>query len=489
MRAAEAGAIAAGRATGLSLMARAADGLAAAIRDRWPAARSALVLCGPGANGGDGFAAARLLRGMGLEVRVAALGAPAEGSDAAAMRAAWAPLGPVARLGAADGPTDILVDALFGTGLGRRLAPEAEAALHAARAGATVAVDCPSGLDLESGRALGAPRAADLTVTFHRAKLGHYLGDGPALCGRLVRVDIGLGDAADENADENADGGPARLARLDWAALAKRPGAHKYDHGHVLVLAGGVGRGGAARLGARAALRVGAGLVTVAPPPAALIENAARLDAVMLRAVADAAGLAAALQDPRFTALLLGPGLGVGERTRALVLTALESGRAVVLDADALTSFADDPAPLFARCAPDRVVMTPHAGEFRRLFPGAAGSPVAAAQAAAVTAGAVVLLKGPCTVVATPGAAPLLCAAVYDDAAPWLATAGSGDVLAGLIAGLLARGFAAADAAATAALLHQAAGRAAGPGLVAEDLPEAVATVLRGALGAGGHAR
>ncbi len=261
------------------------------------------------------------------------------------------------------------------------------------------------------------------------------------------------------------------------ARLAKAPEAHKYTHGHALVLAGGPGHGGAARLAARGALRIGAGLVTLACPPAALTENAAQLTAVMTRPLGDAAAFDAFLTDRRITAVCLGPGLGVGADTRRTVAAVLAAGRATVLDADALTAFRDDPPALFAALHA-ACVLTPHRGEFLRLFPDLdpADAP-AAARAAARRAGCTLLLKGPETVIATPegeltrhagGRAP----------APWLATAGSGDVLAGFITGLLARGIAPPDAAHLAAWLHAETARRFGPGLIAEDLPEQLPALL-----------
>lgn len=275
---------------------------------------------------------------------------------------------------------------------------------------------------------------------------------------------------------------PALLARL-----AKRGDQHKYDHGHALILAGGVGRGGAARLAARAALRVGAGLVTLAPPPAAIIENAAQLTAIMLRPVADDAALTEVLEDARLNALCLGPGLGGGAKTRDLVAVALSSARPAVLDADALTAFEKDPQALFSQLHP-RVVLTPHAGEFARLFPAEAaemrriGSALAQRRIlhqAAKRAHAVILLKGEVTRIADPGGTSAEHAAVGARAAPWLATAGSGDVLAGLITGLMARGFSSMEAAQLGAWLHVETARQFGPGLIAEDLPEALPDVLR----------
>jgi hydroxyethylthiazole kinase-like uncharacterized protein yjeF len=268
-------------------------------------------------------------------------------------------------------------------------------------------------------------------------------------------------------------------------ALSKPETGHKYDHGHALVLAGGCGRGGAARMSARGALRIGAGLVTLGVPPAALQENAARLDAVMLRPVKDAAALAEMLEDDRLNALCLGPGLGMAAREQGLVETCLQARRACVLDADALTLIAKEPA-LF-EALHEHCVLTPHGGEFARLFPDLAEgledkgpeARLQAARAAAARAGCCVLLKGPETFIAAPDGAALHSSATGERAAGWLATGGTGDVLAGFIAGLLARGMAPLEAAGTAAWLHVSAARAFGPGLVAEDLPEMLPRVFR----------
>lgn len=504
MRGIETAAMEAGQVSGLTLMERAGQGVVAALGAAGVLAQPgrAAVLAGPGNNGGDGYVIARLLQELGWSVDVLALGDPDRlPADARTNAERWRRDHPVRTIEAAAGPPpDLLVDAVFGTGLTRAIPETVARAVTVLRGPATfvVAVDCPSGLDADSGRRLwpeGAaegPRA-DLTVTFHMAKCGHYLADGPDLCGRIVVADIGLGAFTPASADPFAGPSPDRLRLVagtaDWpAALIGPPaaGAHKYDRGHVLVLAGGVGRGGAGRLAARAALRTGAGLVTLACPPAAMIENAARLDAVMLRPLADAEGLAGMLEDRRLTALCLGPGLGVGPRTRDLVEVALDAGRRVVLDADALTVLAGDPAQMLRRCHSD-VVLTPHSGEFARLFPDLAdavrdgGSRAEAARAAADWAGCVVLLKGRDTIVASPGGAASVHAAAYERTARWLGTAGSGDVLAGIVAGLLAtpgRGPVHVLAEA-AAWLHAEAGRAVGPGMIAEDLPEALPGVFR----------
>jgi len=500
MRDAERAAIDAGRVTGAELMERAGRGAVAAIMAAWPdlAPRRAVVLCGPGNNGGDGFVVARHLHARGWDVDLRLMGDAARlPPDAALNHARWAALGPVRAFRdeetegiRGDGAPALVVDALFGTGLSRPLeAPVTARTLSAMVSGPprtrVAALDMPSGWCADSGRFLAAaqdaPRtAAHLTLTFHAAKLGQFLGDGPGACGRLERIDIGL---------EQSGGGVPRLGPSDCRDVRKA-GGHKYDHGHALVLCGGPGRGGAARLAARGALRIGAGLVTLAVPPAALQENATRLDAIMLRPVRDADALAGLLEDGRINAVMLGPGLGTGERTRALVAAALAARRATVLDADALTSFADDPGALFAQLH-EGCVLTPHDGEFARLFPdihaplqrapqeGPATSRLDAARAAAGCAGATVLLKGPATIVAAPDGTAAISAAVYDAAAPGLATAGAGDTLAGIIAGLLARGVGPLSAAAQAAWLHAECARQFGPGLIAEDLPEMLPQVLR----------
>jgi len=502
MRAIEQAAISTGRVTGLDLMERAGRGVVAAIFDAWPdlaaGPHRAVILCGPGNNGGDGFVIARLLAEWGWQVDLYLYGAAARlPQDARVNHDRWCRLGAVRPAQAVDARTamgaDVVVDALFGTGLRRPL----EAALcevlgklsqgpdHMRR----VAVDIPSGVDADSGRVLGedgqkgglAAFRADLTVSFERPKIGHYLLDRTVGGGRLVICPIGV--------DPRAAEGPAtpRLSRPSAGALVKSPGAHKYDHGHALVLSGPSGKGGAARLAARGALRIGAGLVTLGVPHAALVENASQLTAVMLAEIGDAAALCRVLEEDRISALCLGPGLGAA-RVRELVPVALADGRACVLDADGLSIW-DQEEDMRAMLHPG-CVLTPHMGEFRRLFPdiaarlaapaetGPAYSRLDAARDAAARAGCTVLLKGADTVIAAPDGACVINTARYDREAPWLATAGAGDVLAGFIAGLLARGVAPMEAAQTAAWLHVEAARLVGPGLIAEDLPETLPAVF-----------
>lgn len=497
MRAIESAAIESGEASGLELMERAGRGVVEAIFAHWPdlarAPHKAVVLCGPGNNGGDGFVVARLLKAWGWQVEVFLYGDAGKlPPDAGANCARWREMGPVGDLKdaprRADG-ADLYVDALFGTGLGRPLEGAAKdwALAQAADAGCrakTLAVDMPSGLCSDSGRALGGVAvAAALTVSFHALKLGHVLGAGPDRCGHAVVAGIGLRGGA--------DGAARAVDAPDRAALAKAGQAHKFTHGHALVLTGGAGRTGAARLAARAALRIGAGLVTLGVPGSAQQEVACQITALMLLRVDGADGLAAVLEDTRINGLCLGPGLGV-ERARDLAGAALAARHApgVVLDADALSAFTDAPERLFAMLH-DRCVLTPHAGEFARLFPdlaeelnapaetGPAFSRLDATRAAAKRAGCVVLFKGADTVIAGPDGSAAVHAAAYERAAPWLATAGAGDVLAGMIAGLLARGHAPMVAAGAATWLHVEAARSLGAGLIAEDLPEAIPEVLR----------
>jgi NAD(P)H-hydrate epimerase len=450
----------------LALMENAGRAVADAIVARFKPC-AVTVLCGPGNNGGDGFVVARLLDEEGFTVRAAHDADPK--GDAAVMSERWKGTRGALTPSALDGAR-LVVDALFGAGLSRPLGSAYAQIVEALNDLPVAAIDMPSGVSGDTGQALGAVAVrAVLTVTFFRKKPGHLLLPGRELCGEIVLADIGIPEqAASSHLFEN---GP-------WLWRYPHPKAtgHKYDRGHCVVVSGGAAKTGAARLAARGALRVGAGLVSVASPPDALGENAAHLTAIMLKPFQDAAGLADILSDKRLNAVVIGPGLGVGGETRALVEAALKSGAGVVLDADALTAFRDDPQTLFTLLH-EQCVLTPHAGEFGRFFPGLldeADSKVEAVREAADRAGTVVLLKGGDTVIAAPGGK----AAINANAPPTLATAGAGDVLAGFVAGLLAQKLSAFDAAACGAWLHGAAAAAFGPGLIAEDLPEILPKVL-----------
>lgn len=466
--------------TGLTLMENAGRAVADAIVARFPQGPVS-VLCGPGNNGGDGFVVARLLAERGWSVSLFLMG-PGEKlkGDAAAAADRWP--GAVYPLAADAGKgASLIVDAIFGAGLARDVdGPAADAIRRIGEAGTPViAVDIPTGIDGNTGQVRGAAFAAALTVTFFRPKPGHLLLPGRLHCGELVVADIGI------KSDVLAEIGPRTFVNAPplWASVFPRPrlDSHKYTRGHAVVVSGDASHTGAARLAARGALRAGAGLVTIASPPSAMPVNAAHLTSIMLMPFEGADALTAILEDKRKNALLVGPGAGIGWETRDNVLAALLSGAAIVLDADALTSFAEIPRDLFVAIKgffAGPVVMTPHEGEFARLFPEiAAGEAykLERARLAATEAAAIVILKGADTVVAAPDGR----AAIARNAGPELATAGSGDVLAGVVLGLLAQGMPPFEAACAAVWLHGEAGDCFGPGLISEDLPEMLPAVLR----------
>ncbi|MEO8812253.1 MAG: NAD(P)H-hydrate dehydratase [Caulobacteraceae bacterium] len=454
--------------SGLVLMERAGAAVADAIAARFPVG-AAVVLAGPGNNGGDGYVVARRLRAAGWAVRVEAL-APPRTADARAAAAGWdGETAPLVAREPADGA--IVVDALFGVGLDRPLGGELVRLARALdRAGTpVVAVDVPSGVSGDAGKPLDAVSfRADLTVTFHRKKPVHVLQPGRSLCGELIVADIGLGETT-ANLHENTP--ELWLGLYPWPGVA----AYKQTRGRLIVVSGEAWSTGAARLASRAGLRIGAGLVTVLSPLDALMVNATHLEAIMLRPFDTEQELAAAASNAE--AVVIGPAAGVTEATLCNVLALARAGAALVVDADALSVFRDDPDELFSALDRDDV-LTPHAGEFERIFPGllkSAPERITAARTAAARAQAVVLLKGPDTVVAAPDGR----AAVNVNGSPWLATAGSGDVLAGLIGGLIAQGMESFEAACAGAWIHAACADHFGAGLVSEDLPGLVPKVLK----------
>ena len=473
--------IAAGIA-GIDLMEAAGRAVADAVMQRHPPGSRVVVVAGPGNNGGDGFVAAQGLAECRYRVRMLLQGDRSRlKGDAAQAAQRWQ--GPVepAQPGGLE-RADVIVDALFGAGLDRAVEGGPRALIEAInRSGAAIlAVDLPSGINGTSGAVMGTAVRASRTVTFFRRKPGHVLLPGRVHCGPVEVADIGIK--------------PDMLTRIQpqtflddpalWGAAFPRArlDGHKYARGHAVVVSGGAVTTGAARLAARAALRAGAGLVTIASPREAFATHAATNTAVMARPVDGAGELASFLADPRLNAVVLGPGGGVGPALRRQVETALAGPRAVVLDADGLTSFADEPAALFRAIATrgdQPTVLTPHEGEFARLFKPvdqASGtkSKLDRARAAAAASGAIVILKGADTVIAAPQGR----AAINANAPPWLASAGTGDVLAGLVAGLLAQQMPAFEAACAAVWLHGEAGAQAGIGMISEDLPEALPRVL-----------
>lgn len=561
MRAIEQAAIDSGEVTGLELMERAGRGVVEAVLEEWPemamTSGRAVVLCGPGNNGGDGFVVARLLKDRGWAVEVFLYGEmdklpPDAKTNAERWLGGISPLNQTSlqesntELPNEDGVLEggVLIDAVFGTGLSRPIDQDLRVCLSTAMTQVpmcflrVVSVDVPSGVCADSGNTLRQDGTdpivlrSDLTVSFHTAKTGHYLADASRSGQKISVVDIGLDNIRACHPKINFDGtmveeldiriasaleGSAtdfmqqereaffsQMAQLEniepeteliggmgWNVdKAETPFDHKFGHGYALILSGENTKTGASRLAARGALRIGGGVVTIASPKNAMAEHAAQLNAIMLREVDSPADFSKMLEDTRINALCLGPALGLGNKTRKLIKVALKSGRATVLDADALTIFKDDPETLFGMLHKN-VVLTPHGGEFARLFPdiaeklaapatkGPAYSKVDATRDAAKRAGCVVLYKGADTVIAGPDGRASINSAHYDRAAPWLATAGSGDVLAGFITGLLARGFGPMQAAETAAWLHVECARSFGPGLIAEDLPEQLPKVFR----------
>jgi len=475
-----------GGVAGIHLMEQAGRAVADAVLAVYPSNSTVVVVAGPGNNGGDGFIAARVLAERGYDVRVLLVGDPSRlRGDAALAAKRWS--GPLIAA-QPDGLAgrQVVIDALFGAGLDRPVEGLARSMVEAMNAqhAPVVAVDLPSGINGSSGTVMGVAVQAARTVTFFRKKPAHVLLPGRLYCGIVSVADIGIPETMLALiAPRTFENLPA-LWRPQFPV--PREEGHKYDRGHAVVVSGPVWSTGAARLAARGALRAGAGLATIASPRDALAVNAAASLAVMVRPVDGAAELTRFLADRRLNALAIGPGVGVGQATCELVLAALAGERAVVLDADAMTSFADTPRRLAEALLARRThatVLTPHEGEFSRYF-GAlderttTGSKLERARLAAQIVGAVVLLKGGDTVVASSDGR----AAIAGNAPPYLATAGAGDVLTGMAAGLLAQGMPAFEAAAAAVWLHAESARAAGPGLISEDLPEELPEVYRALL-------
>ncbi|MGQ4272656.1 NAD(P)H-hydrate dehydratase [Terrihabitans sp. B22-R8] len=469
----------AGGVDGFDLMLAAGQAVAEAAETMCSLPGPVIVLCGPGNNGGDGFVAARLLAERGYDVRLCFMGERASVRGAAAKAAAlWR--GPVEPFAEADlFGTALVIDALFGAGLARDIDGDAAVIIQAVNASAAkvLAVDVPSGVDGTTGSVRGTAVRADRTVTFFRYKPGHLLMPGRAHCGERVLAQIGISSEVLKTIEPVLFRNDPPLWRGDFPV----PGAdsHKYTRGHSLIAAGSE-MTGAARLAARAALRTGAGLVTLGAPPGVMPIYQAALEAVIVRPMEGMDGYRSLLEDVRRNALLIGPGIGGGEVTRCIVLAALESGRHVVLDADALTEFEKDSQLLFDAIRKNgaKVVLTPHDGEFRRLFKALrpiSESRLERARLAAEASGAIVILKGSDTIIAGPEGR----AAIADNAPPWLATAGSGDVLAGIVTGLLAQRMPAFEAACAAVWMHGEAANIAGPGLISEDLPDALRGVLQ----------
>ena len=483
-------AVEAGPSDGYFLMQAAGRAVFTEVLRRFAGATGFDVLCGPGNNGGDGYVVARLLEDEGHEVRVWAESQPRPGSDAASAAAAYG-IPPRSLEAFRPTPGSIVIDALYGAGLAREIGGAAAKAAEACRqcGAAVVAIDLPSGVSGTSGKSLGPAFEAAMTITFFRRKPGHLLEPGRSLCGETIVVDIGIpASVLDTIRPQTFVNDPVLWSRF---LTMPRRDQHKYSRGSVAVFSGGMTSTGAGRLSAMAAARIGAGAVTVYSPASAISTNAAHLTSIMLRKVDDSDDLSAALAARAPDAVVLGPGFGLSRDPADMtlaVLRALKRGM-LVLDADGITAFRGRSTDLFAAVGASSVdlVLTPHEGEFARLFPDIASDPKLSkldkARRAANTAGGVVVYKGPDTVIASPEGI----AVINSNGSPFLATAGSGDVLAGFIAGLGAQSVPGFDAACAAVWLHAEAASRFGPGLIAEDLPSLVPGVLHDVMAMNQH--
>ncbi len=443
---------------------------------------SVLILCGPGNNGGDGFVVARLLRAKGWKVEVALL------SDVAHLKGD-------AKINAQrfNGEikqfddkllknADLIIDAIFGAGLSRNIEGKFAKAIDAANKSnkPIIAIDIPSGIDGATGEVRAIAIRANKTISFFHAKPGHYLLPGREYCGQLVIKNIGIDERILQEIEVNCFVNNDNL----WHLPKRKLNSHKYDFGHALIVSGDELHGGAARLAAKAALRVGAGLVSLVGERAALLVHATQLSSIMLKEIKNSEDFSELLKDKRFNACIIGPALGISEKNKELILSALNSNAKILLDADGLSNFANNPDELFIlikQRAKDSVILTPHEGEFNRIFPNITGDKLSRAKMAAKESGAIIVLKGADTIIASPDDF----AAININAPANLATAGSGDVLAGIIGGLLAQKMPSLKAALAGTYIHGELGNIFNSsGLIADDLidllPKALTKLTKG---------
>lgn len=464
--------------SGIELMQNAGDVLYDAFCRHFQDAGNVLIVCGVGNNGGDGFVLAERISKSGLKVSIRIIGDVSQISGDARLALDLLP----ASVPRVEDPEwdqyDLIVDGLFGAGLTRDITgpyADAVAAINASPAN-VFSIDLPSGINGETGQVSGCAVEADLTVTFFRKKPGHVLFPGQAHCGKMIVDQIGILEKVLEQIAPSTFHNSPKL----WADLFPTPQlmGHKYSRGHTLAISGSIEKSGAIRLAAQAALRIGSGLVTIAAPTDTLRAHAARTDVLMLTPMDTTEQLADLLKDPRLNSICIGPGLDPDENTRELVLTALDHDLSVVLDAGALSAFSNEPQILHEAISKRtcNTVLTPHDGEFNRIFPTlkSTQSKLGKAQRAAELIHATIILKGPDTVIACSGGRT----AISDNGSPWLATAGSGDVLSGAISGLLAQGMPSFEAACAAVWFHGEASHIVGAGLISSDLDQGLKTAL-----------
>ncbi|MEO9640873.1 MAG: NAD(P)H-hydrate dehydratase [Lentilitoribacter sp.] len=464
---------------GIELMRRAGAFIFEVLHQHFPKVKTVLVVAGVGNNGGDGFILAELLKRYGYDVAVTIIGDNTKiaGDARLAFDKMSKDIQPIKNPDFDD--YHLIVDGIFGAGLKREVKGDFADIIHAINASATqiLAIDLPSGINGQTGKVSGCAIKAQATATFFRYKPGHILFPGRELCGKVYLGQIGISEKVLNQISPRLNLNIPVLWQ-DHYPILKATG-HKYSRGHTLSVSAGLDKSGAARLMAKAALRMGAGLVTIACPSETLSAHAARTDAIMLSKMDNEHELSNILDDKRINAVCVGPGLDPNEQTRSITKIILNTDKSVVLDAGALTAFSDEPCALFdlikARSSP--TILTPHDGEFARLFPVLTLSQdkVKRTKIASETSSATVVLKGPDTVIAKGSNN----AAITSNAPPWLATAGSGDVLCGIITALLAQGMPEFEAACAGVWFHGEAGAKAGPGLISSDLEIALKDVIQ----------
>lgn len=454
--------------SGLQLMETAGEAVTKEIVLRWPKCK-VVVLCGPGNNGGDGFVVARLLQDAGWPVRILLRGDKENlPADAKTNAERWDDI--VYPLKVHNmGQPDLIIDALFGAGLVREISGEIAGIIQTVNALATpvVAIDIPSGVHADSGQILGTAIKANLCVTFCRAKTGHYLIPGRGQSDELIVSDIGIDHTTIDHISPKAFliTNAYIKSHFPWPRLD----GHKYQRGHGVVI-GGTQMSGAARLGAVCARRVGAGLITIACEK--------KVQSIYQQSEAgnlvSSEDIQTLLKDPRKNAVLVGPGLGLDEKHKTLIYDLIASEKNLILDADALT-FLSQMGEIEKIDRKGSTLLTPHEGEFLRLFPHINGSKIERVRAASVQSNCTILLKGPDTLIAQPDGKT----SINSTGTPWLATAGSGDCLAGICLGLMAQGLTGFDAATLSAWLHGTCAEQRGAGLIAEDIQDMLPLVLQ----------
>ena len=464
------------------LMERAGKAVADIILDDYRHVRKIAVLCGPGNNGGDGYMAAHILKAHGFEPYIFSLAKPRAGSDAEKAAALWK--GDCLAFDAFSSPEDfdVIIDALYGAGLDRPLDKPLQASLKKINESGVpvIAIDLPSGVFGRTGALNGEAIKATKTVTFFRLKPGHVCYPGRACCGEIRLADIGIPASVLQTIKpENYINFPS-LWLKDWPTLDYD--THKYRRGHAVVFSGHQSSTGAARLAAHAAARSGAGLVTILSPEDALAVHAMHLTSIMLDKMGSDTEILAFLENRKVRSVILGPAFGSLERALSITRSILtKSGIfTLVLDADALTAIAgksEDIFPLIKK-SPVNVILTPHEGEFQRVFPSVAKmdglSRIEKAAKAATDCGAVVVYKGADTIIASPEGR----LAVNVNGTPYLATAGSGDVLSGIVGGLSAQKMLPFEAACAGVFIHARCAEHFGIGMIAEDIVSAIPLVL-----------